>query len=210
MDVRITGRNGVHMKKQIIGITGGVGCGKSVVMDILEKEYGAYVLLADSVGHELMKPGEANYNGIVEYFGTDILDENGEIDRRRLGARVFGYNTQLKALNDITHPNIINEIRNRLQSAMDNPEVPLVCLESAILLDTELHTFCDTIWYVFANEEVRIERLMAGRGYTEEYCKMVMYKQKGEDFYKNKSNVIIDNSGSVEETIRQLAELLKS
>ena len=99
------------MKKQVIGITGGIGCGKSVVMDILEKEYGAAVILADTVGHDLMKPGEVNYNRIIDYFGTDILSNDGAIDRKKLGAIVFGNQENLEALNQITHPNIIGEIK---------------------------------------------------------------------------------------------------
>ena len=196
------------MKKQVIGITGGIGCGKSVVMDILEKEYGAAVILADTVGHDLMRPGEINFKGIVERFGKEILTDNGEIDRKKLGAIVFGNQDNLTALNQITHPNIINEIRNRIQNYLNIPDIPFVCLESAILLDTDLYKLCDTIWYVYAREEVRIERLIAGRGYTEEYCKSVMAKQKEEAVYREKSDVIIDNSGSVDETKNKLKQVL--
>ena len=197
------------MTKQVIGITGGIGCGKSVVMDLLEKEYGAAVILADTVGHDLMKPGAINYNGILERFGTGILLENGEIDRKKLGALVFGNQNNLTALNQITHPNIINEIQSRIDTYRKDDSVSFVCLESAILFDTGLDKLCDTTWYVYANEKVRIERLMAGRGYTEEYCKTVMAKQTGEDVYREKSDIVIDNSGSVDNTRMQLKEILK-
>ncbi len=198
----------IQMKKQVIGITGGIGCGKSVVMDILEKEYGAAVILADTVGHDLMKPGEVNYNGIIDYFGTDILSNDGTIDRKKLGAIVFGNQENLEALNQITHPNIIGEIKRRIDCSLSNPSIPFVCLESAILLDTNLHELCDSIWYIYAREDVRIERLIAGRGYTKEYCKSVMAKQVNESLYREKSDVIIDNSGSVEETKEQLRAVL--
>ena len=196
------------MTKQVIGITGGIGCGKSVVMDLLEKEHGAAVILADTVGHDLMKPGAINYNGILERFGTDILLENGEIDRKKLGALVFGNQDNLNALNQITHPNIINEIQSRIDTYLKDDAVSFVCLESAILFDTGLDKLCDTTWYVYANEKVRIERLMAGRGYTEEYCKTVMAKQTGEDVYREKSDIVIDNSGSIDDTRMQLKEIL--
>ena len=196
------------MTKQVIGITGGIGCGKSVVMDLLEKEYGAAVILADTVGHDLMKPGAINYNGILERFGTDILLENGEIDRKKLGALVFGNQDNLNALNQITHPNIINEIQSRINTYLKDDAVTFVCLESAILFDTGLDKLCDTTWYVYANEKVRIERLMAGRDYTEEYCKTVMAKQTGEDVYREKSDIVIDNSGSVNDTRLQIKEIL--
>ena len=197
------------MKKQVIGITGGIGCGKSVVMSILEETYGAYVLLSDLVGHELMAPGEVNYNGIVKACGTDVLLENGQIDRKKLGSIAFGIPEKLSLLNSITHPNIMFEIRRRIDAAMADPAYHMVCLESALLFDTELVDYCDQTWYVYADEEVRIERLIAGRGYTREYCEMVMAKQKGSDLYREKADVIIDNSGDVEYTKAQIANLLK-
>lgn len=197
------------MKKQVIGITGGIGCGKSVVMEILEKEYGAFIILADTVGHDLMKPGAVNYNGIVKYFGKEILKENGEINRKQLGSIVFGDKEKLEALNEITHPNIITEIKNQINTGLANPDISLVCLESAILFESDLYKLCDTVWYVFANEEIRTRRLIAGRGYSEEYCRTVMAKQKGEEVYREKSHVIINNSGSVEETKAQLERLIK-
>ena len=193
------------MKKQVIGITGGIGCGKSVVMDLLEKEYGAAVILADTVGHDLMKPGAINYNGIIERFGTDILTKEGEIDRKKLGAIVFGNQQNLTDLNQITHPNIMKEINRRIEAHLADPNVPFVCLESAILLDTDLPSLCDNIMYVYATEEVRIKRLIAGRGYTEDYCKTVMAKQKDESFYHQKSDIVIDNSGDIENTKAELA-----
>lgn len=197
------------MTKQVIGITGGIGCGKSVVMDLLKENYGAYVILADSVGHELMKPGGANYNGILEYFGSEVLDSNGEIDRRILGGIVFSCESKLKVLNQITHTNIINEIKSRIEKAMEEDSYNMVCLESAILLTTPLIDLCDQSWYIYANEEIRIKRLMDGRGYTEEYCRRVMREQKKEEFYRERTDLIIDNSGSIEDTRMQLKEILK-
>lgn len=192
------------MKKQVIGITGGIGCGKSVVMSILEEEYGAYVLLSDLVGHELMVPGAVNYNAIVETFGTEILLENGEIDRKKLGSIVFGNPEKLALLNSITHPNIMKEIRNRIDAALSDSAYQMVCLESALLFETELADYCDQTWYVYADEEVRINRLIAGRGYTREYCVSVMNKQKNEEYYRKKANVVIDNSGDTCKTRAQI------
>ena len=179
-------------------------------MELLAKEYGAAVILADTVGHDLMKPGAINYNGIIERFGTDILLENGEIDRKKLGSIVFGNQDNLTALNQITHPNIIKEIKNRIDHYLMDKNVSFVCLESAILFDTNLDKLCDTIWYIYAEESVRIERLMAGRGYTEEYCKTVMAKQIGETVYREKSDSEIDNSDSIDNTRIQINAILES
>ena len=197
-------------KKKIIGITGGIGCGKSVVMDILEQEYKAYVILSDLVGHDLMKPGAVNYNGIVAAFGTDILLENGEIDRKKLGSIVFSDKEKLQILNGITHPNIFKETQRRIKEAVENPIYDMVCLESALLLETEFVDYCTEVWYIYADKEVRIERLIAGRGYTREYCETVMAKQKNEDLYREKSDVVINNSGSVEETRQEVKRIVLS
>lgn len=196
------------MNKKVIGITGGIGCGKSVVMDLLQQEYGAAVLLADTVGHELMEPGKINYEGILSKFGKEILNEDGQIDRKKLGACVFSDDSKLELLNQITHQNIIEEIKQRIQLGINDPKIPFVCLESAILLTTDLEKLCDEIWYIYAREEVRIQRLIAGRGYTKEYCKSVMEKQTPEAFYRERADVILDNSGNVDETKQKLAQLL--
>ena len=198
------------MKKQVIGITGGIGSGKSVVMSILEEKYKACVLLTDLIAHDLMKPGAANYNGIVKEFGTEILAENGEIDRKKLGAVVFNNAKKLALLSSITHPNVIVETKNRIDAAMENPDYDMVCMESALLFDTTLPELCDQTWYVYANEEVRIERLIAGRGYTREYCLTVMGKQKKVADDMEKADVIIDNSGAVEDTAAEIEIILHS
>lgn len=197
------------MNKKVIGITGGIGCGKSVVMSLLEEKYKAAVLLSDLIAHDLMKPGEANYKAILETFGESLAGENGEIDRKQLGSIVFGNPEKLAVLNSITHPNVIKETQRRIELNSQKDEIDFICLESALLFDTELASLCDEIWYIYANEETRIERLIEGRGYTREHCLTVMGKQMQEDEFRRKSDHVIDNSGTVEETEKQIIEILK-
>ena len=113
------------MDTKVIGITGGVGSGKSVVMDILKEEYGAFIILADLVGHELMEPGGVNYQEIIKEFGTDILKEDQTIDRAVLGNIVFSDPSKLALLNEITHPNIRAEIAFRIGQIKQKKTTPL-------------------------------------------------------------------------------------
>lgn len=197
------------MTKKVIGITGGIGCGKSVVMSLMEEKYKAAVLLSDLIAHDLMKPGEANYKAILETFGESLAGGDGEIDRKKLGSIVFNDPEQLKILNSITHPNVIKETARRIEVYSQKEETDFICLESALLFDTELGSLCDEVWYIYAKEETRIERLIEGRGYTREHCLTVMGKQMQEDEFRRKSDHVIDNSGTVEETEEQIIEIIK-
>lgn len=194
------------MEKKVIGITGGIGCGKSVVMSLLKEKYHGAVLLTDLIAHDLMEPGQANYNAILDRFGKSILGAKEKIDRKKLGEIVFGNPDKLALLNSITHPNVLKETKRRIEAEKANPDIKVVCLESALLFNTPLEKFCDTIWYIYAREEVRIQRLMDGRGYTREHCLSVMEKQLSEKEFRQKADVIIDNSGTVEMTDKQIGK----
>lgn len=197
------------MKKRI-GITGGVGSGKSVVMDYLQACYGAKIILADLVAHDLMQPGAISYQQIIDHFGKDILKEDGEIDRQKLGAIVFADEEELKILNEITHPNVKEEIRARIHMAIEDENVPFVCLEAALLLEENYREMLDEIWYIYVDRQTRIERLAKGRGYTEEKSLSIMEKQLSDDYFMEQCEHTIDNSHSVEETQRQIDTLLRS
>ncbi len=204
------------MKKWILGITGGVGCGKSAVLEILEKDYHAYVIQADHVAHDLMAPGGASYEKIVEAFGTGILlvedgqndrqkDSKPAIDRKALGAIVFHDEEQLRLLNRLTHPEVKKEIRRRVAESKDS----FVVIEAALLLEEHYEEICHEIWYIYADQETRLQRLEAARGYSREKSLSMMGTQKSEGEFRTACQETIDNSGFLEETKRQLDEKLK-
>ena len=222
------------MKRWILGITGGVGCGKSAVLDILEKEYGAYVIQADLVAHELMEPGQTSYKSIVEHFGQEILLENGHIDRKALGTIVFSDNEKLALLNSLTHPAVKEEIRRRITErlfgAVDHElmeemlafektvtsesksleQTVFIVIEAALLLEDHYDEICDEIWYVYAEKEVRFERLAASRGYSREKSRAMMDNQMSEEELRRRCQAVIDNSGTLEDTKIALDALLKA
>ena len=198
------------MKHWILGITGGVGCGKSAVLGILEKEYGAYVIQADIVAHELMEPGQASYQAIVEHFGQEILLEDGHIDRKALGAIVFSDEKKLAILNSLTHPAVKEEIRRRITERLNiSAEHAFIVIEAALLLEDHYDEICNEIWYIYADREVRFDRLAASRGYTREKSQSMMDNQMSEDELRRRCQAVIDNSGTLEETKVALKTALK-
>ena len=187
-------------KKKVIGITGGTGCGKTVVMELLEKRFGAGLLIADKIGHELMAPGGKNYEDILAYFGKDILAKDGQIDRSVLSKIVFNDSAQMEKLNQITQPNIRTAILARLEEMQKDESISFIAFEAALIIEMGYKQYCDELWYVYADEDTRIRRLKEGRGYSEEKSRSVMKSQIKEEEYRKNCDRVIDNSGSVEET----------
>ncbi|MBQ9156361.1 MAG: dephospho-CoA kinase [Eubacterium sp.] len=192
----------------VLGITGGVGSGKSEVMNMLHDEFGGALILADLVGHDLMQPGEISYEQILARFGRQILDEKGNIDRKSLGAVVFADPEALKDLNQITHPNIHAEIVRRIEAFRQEGQVPFIALEAALLIEGGYEDILDQLWYVHVSEENRIKRLMEGRGYTREKSLSIMRQQLSEEEFFRHADVIIDNNGSLDETRESVKDAL--
>lgn len=182
---------------RVIGLTGGVGSGKSLAAEILRRITGGELLIADDLGHLAMRKGTEGYRRIVDAFGECILSDNGEIDRRKLGEQVFGREDLLRELNGIVHPQVISYIKNYIaeREALGG----LIILESAILFETGCEELCDEVWYVWVPEQVRIRRLQESRGYSREKCEAIMAQQMQEEEYRDRCSHMIRNDGSVEE-----------
>ena len=192
----------------ILGITGGVGAGKSSVLAILEKEYNAKLILADEVGRELMQPGEANYVNIVNAFGKEILNEDQTINRSALGEIVFHDETKLSLLNSITHKNVDEEILARIDAFGKEEPEGLVVIESALLVGAGYEKKFDQLWYIYTREEVRYQRLKVSRGYSDEKIAQMIAKQQSEEQFKSMASHVIDNSGDLEDTKAQIVKIL--
>lgn len=189
----------------VIGVTGGIGCGKSTVMGILENDYGAKVLIADDIGHEVMKKGMAAYEEILAAFGESVKGENGELDRTALAERIYGDDRKRARLNEIIHPHVIKEIKNRLAEWKNEP---LVVLETALMFETGCDKLCCQVWGIDTQAEERIRRLIRTRGYTREKAEAIMEKQLSAEEYRNRCDVVIDNSGTPDSLKGRLSELL--
>lgn len=192
---------------KVIGITGGIGCGKSAVLNYLE-ENGEYVIEADKLAHRLMSKGEDAYNKIIDAFGTDILNAEGEIDRVVFREVVFSDENALKKLNLIVHPAVKDYIINDIKQKRDSHKYNFYFIEAALLIQDGYKSICDEIWYVYADVETRLDRLVWGRGGDRKFYKNVIANQEKDDYYRDNSDVVIDNSKDITLTQNTLKVLL--
>lgn len=190
---------------KVIGITGGIGSGKSRVLEYMKEEYGAVVCETDAAAHKLQEPGTECYRAIVGSFGEDILNSDKTINRKALGAIVFADTKQLELLNKIVHPAVKCEVRRQIAEAeKEGREIFLI--ESALLMEDHYEEICDELWYIYSQESVRRERLKISRDLNEEKISAVMQSQADEDTFRNYCHVVIDNSGMFEDTEKQIEE----
>ena len=193
---------------KIIGVTGGVGAGKSTVLNYLEKRYGAKLILADLVGHEVMEPGHEAYEQVVKVFGQEIVSEDKTIDRKTLGAIVFADEKKRMILNRIIHPAVRQEILRRLEEA-ELLHLSYVVVEAALFLEENYDAFCDETWYIYTDEKIRRQRLKESRGYSDERIDQIFRSQKTHEEFQKRCLFMIDNNGSEEETFRQIDRRMK-
>lgn len=193
---------------KIIGVTGGVGAGKSTVLNYLEKRYGAKLILADLVGHEVMEPGHEAYEQVVKVFGQEIVSEDKTIDRKALGAIVFADEKKRMILNRIIHPAVRQEILRRLEEA-ELSHLSYVVVEAALFLEENYDVFCDETWYIYTDEKIRRQRLKESRGYSDERIDQIFRSQKTHEEFQKRCLFMIDNNGSEEETFRQIDRRMK-
>lgn len=193
---------------KIIGITGGVGCGKSTVLNLIKENYNAFIIMADDVAKELMMPGNAAYNSVVDMFGDGILDNDRQIDRPVLAKIIFENPNKRMVLNSIVHPLVKKTIVEQLTRLKISGEYDYAFVEAALLIEDHYETFCDEIWYIYAPEQVRRERLKESRGYSDEKIDSMLKSQLKEQEFRDNCRVVIDNCGDIKETLAQLEKLL--
>ena len=181
----------------VIGLTGNIATGKSAVAHMLG-DLGAYLLDADDLVHELMRAGAPVYEGIVARFGAGALGADGEIDRKKLGAIVFADQAALRDLEALTHPTVVRESLRRLEQAAPIYEVAVV--EAIKLLEANMHRYCDAVWVVVCQRQQQIERLVRTRGLTVAEAELRIDAQPPAADKIARAHVVIDNSGSLEET----------
>ena len=195
---------------KVLGITGGVGAGKSTVLMYLKEHYGARIIQADQVGHLLQRPHESCYRRIVELFGSTVLNADGTINRSKLGAIVYADPQKMARLNAIMHPSIRRWIKSEVEAEQKRGCVPFVTVEAALLLEDHYDEICDEIWYVHTDDAVRIKRLQESRGYSEEKCRRIMANQKNECDFRAACQLVIDNSSDiVQNTYEQMDKGLR-
>lgn len=192
--------------KKVIGITGGVGAGKSTVLSILQEEFRAEIILTDLVSHELMMPGTDCYKKLAAELGTEVLAEDGTFDKKKLGNLIFNDKAMSSLVNSIVHPAVREEVQKRIEASSSE----LIVVESALLIEAGFRPLCDEIWYVYVSTQERVKRLYEQRGYSEVKSYSIIYNQLSHEQFKRNSDRLIDNGSSREYTRRQLREFMET
>ena len=188
-----------------IGLTGGIGTGKSVVANLLVQQ-GASIIDADRLGHEAYTPHSEAWEAVVAAFGTDILTSEGEIDRRKLGGMVFADETQLERLNGIMHPLMAKMVEHR-KAAFDAGGVAVTVVEAAVLFEAGWDSLVDEVWTTHASESTVVQRLFERNGLDEAEARKRINSQMSATERNRRSDVVVDNSGdltALEQTVKNL------
>lgn len=194
---------------KIIGITGGVGAGKTQILEYLNDRYGATVCQADEVARKLQKKGTDCHRAIAEHFGGEILDSKGELNREKLAQIIFTDEKERAALNEIVHPAVKEEVRKIIKKE-ERRHTSLFILEAALLIDDHYEQICDEIWYVYVEDAIRKKRLIYARGYDAEKVDDIIASQLPKEVFLRNCDRVIDNSGIFEETKIQLDEMVRN
>jgi len=191
----------------VIGITGGIGSGKSFVPKVLNEEYGACIIDTDTVAHELMEPDGIVYSQVIDAFGDGILSEEGLIDRRKLASIIFTDKKKQNLINSIVHPAVSNEVDRRI-AIYRAQNVKYTAIETALLIEAGYKKKCDRVWYIYADEKSRLKRLGDTRGMDPKRARDVFDKQKSEAEFREIADDVIDNSRDEEFTKKQINDIL--
>ncbi|MBP5609389.1 MAG: dephospho-CoA kinase [Lachnospiraceae bacterium] len=192
-----------------IGITGGVGSGKSVILKYLEEKYNACIIVADELAKELEEPGKPVYKKLVECFGDAILSPDMSIDKKAFASLIFSDEEALSKANAIIHPAVKEEILRRMKEE-ETSGCEVFVVEAALLIEDGYDKILDELWYVYTDEAVRFKRLEVNRGYDREKSLSIMRRQKSDIEFRKYCKRIIDNSGELEETIDQTDAIMHS
>jgi len=185
---------------KLIGLTGGIASGKSTVMEALA-EAGAIILDADKIAHRCMEKGSAAWQDIVAEFGQDILNEDGSINREKLGKIVFADSKRRQRLNEITHPRVFQQIEKELKSIEQTDPQAVVIVEIPLLYESNRQDMFDEVWVVWVDRETQIARLMSRNGYSRDEAIQRINSQMDLDKKAQLADRVIDNSSNREETI---------
>jgi dephospho-CoA kinase len=185
--------------KYVIGLTGNIATGKSTVLRML-KRLGARAIDADALVHELMEKGTPVWQAVVQEFGQSILGSDGSINRKKLGSVVFADEAALRRLETIVHPAVIARTQELIKSSQE----PVVVIEAIKLIEAGVDKTCDALWVVTCSKEQQLARLVKQRGLTEEEARQRIEAQPPQEAKLALADVVIDNSGSPDETWRQV------
>ena len=190
---------------RVIGLTGGIGSGKSTVSQVLAV-MGAMVIDADTVGHQAYQPGTETWKDVVAAFGEGVVAADGSIDRKKLGAIVFGETGALERLNWIVHPRMYDMMAEQIEEYR-RQGVKVVVLDAAILIEANWTPLVDEVWLTVASESTVVQRVKERTGLPEEQIRSRIRSQLSNEERKKHASVVINNDGSLDELRAKVVEL---
>lgn len=192
-----------------IGITGGVGAGKSELLSYIKGKYNCRIILADEVAHMVKEPGQKCYRELIGLLGEEILNEDGTIDKAHMAKMIFADSALLEQVNAIIHPAVKTFILAEIIKCKEEGRIDFLFIEAALLLEGGYEKILDEIWYVHTKPDIRRKRLKASRAYSDEKIHQIMKEQLSEDEFRKRCRVVIDNSGNIEQACEQIDEKLE-
>lgn len=193
---------------KIIGITGGVGCGKSTILHLIQKHANAYIIMADDVAKSLYTAGSPLVHDIAEEFGNVCVNSDGSVNKPVLADIIFSDENKRKKLNAMVHPEVKRIILETIDELKALNKYDLILVEAALFFEENYDKFCDEVWYVTSDTSVRRKRLKADRGYSDEKIDNMLKAQLSENEFIKRCDKVIDNSGSLEDTESCLVKML--
>ena len=193
---------------KVIGITGGVGAGKSAILAYLREHANCRIIIADKVAHDLERQGGVCYGQIVALLGEEIVAEDGEIDKSKMAGRIFTDRELLVRINEIVHPAVKEYIVNEIAKEKNAGRLDYLFIEAALLIEDGYSKIVDEMWYIYADVKTRRDRLKASRGYSDEKVDSIMREQLPEEEFHKNCSTVIDNSKTLESTYGQIDKKL--
>lgn len=194
---------------RFIGITGGVGAGKTAILSYIEEHYNARIMLADEIAHVVMEPGTACNAALKNLFcGDNVFDEKGQIIREKMAEVIFRNQEKRNGLNAIVHPAVKEYVLETFGKEKKAGRLDYLVLEAALLIEEKYYDICDELWYIYTSEENRRVRLKESRGYSDEKIDQIYQSQLPEEIYRKYCRNVIDNNWGLEDTYQQLDQLL--
>lgn len=176
---------------KIIGITGSSGSGKSTVANILSKQLKAALINADDIAKQMQKAGSEYFNNIVNLFGTEIIKENGSLNRKKIAEIIFQDKNQMDKLDNLTYKYVVKEIENQIKIS----KAQTIIIDAPLLIESKLNKICNIIIAVISRQEEQIKRICARDNIEENVAKLRIKAQKNNEFYQKNADYIIENNG---------------